>query len=86
VVVGGLLDVDCSEDNIKQLILSVRGNFNVDELVEEVEKRNRFVSISFLFLLLFLNQDFFFLEQNYFYHGLKHVFMMVVMIRLFIMH
>ena len=42
-VVGGLLDVDCSEDQIKQLILSVRGNFNVDELVEEVEKRNRFV-------------------------------------------
>ncbi|CAF3999025.1 unnamed protein product, partial [Rotaria sordida] len=41
VVVGGLLDVDCSEDNIKQLILSVRGNFNVDELVEEVKKRNR---------------------------------------------
>ncbi|CAF5190913.1 unnamed protein product, partial [Rotaria magnacalcarata] len=36
-----LLDVDCSEDSIKQLILSVRGNFNVDELVEEVEKRNR---------------------------------------------
>ncbi len=44
VVVGGLLDVDCSEDSIKQLILSVRGNFNVDELVEEVEKRNRFVA------------------------------------------
>jgi clathrin heavy chain len=42
VVVGGLLDVDCSEDQIKQLILSVRGNFNVDELVDEVEKRNRF--------------------------------------------
>ncbi|CAF3761485.1 unnamed protein product, partial [Rotaria magnacalcarata] len=41
VVVGGLLDVDCSEDHIKQIILSVRGNFNVDELVEEVEKRNR---------------------------------------------
>ncbi len=40
---GGLLDVDCSEDYIKQLIFSVRGNFNVDELVEEVEKRNRFV-------------------------------------------
>jgi clathrin heavy chain len=47
VVVGGLLDVDCSEDNIKQLILSVRGNFNVDELVEEVEKRNRFVQSPF---------------------------------------
>ena len=41
VVVGALLDVDCSEDQIKQLILSVRGTFNVDELVEEVEKRNR---------------------------------------------
>jgi hypothetical protein len=35
--------VDYSEDRIKQLILSVRGNFNVDELVEEVEKRNRLV-------------------------------------------
>jgi clathrin heavy chain len=41
VVVGGLLDVDCSEDQIKQMILSVRGVFSVDELVEEVEKRNR---------------------------------------------
>ncbi|KAK2163986.1 hypothetical protein LSH36_71g06004 [Paralvinella palmiformis] len=41
VVVGGLLDVDCSEDAIKQLIMVVRGQFNTDELVEEVEKRNR---------------------------------------------
>jgi clathrin heavy chain len=41
VVVGGLLDVDCSEDVIKQLILVVRGQFSTDELVEEVEKRNR---------------------------------------------
>ena len=41
VVVGGLLDVDCSEDQIKQMIMSVRGQFSVDELVEEVEKRNR---------------------------------------------
>jgi len=41
VVVGGLLDVDCSEDIIKNLILVVRGQFNTDELVEEVEKRNR---------------------------------------------
>lgn len=41
VVVGGLLDVDCSEDTIKQLIHVVRGQFSTDELVEEVEKRNR---------------------------------------------
>ena len=41
VVVGGLLDVDCSEDVIKQLILVVKGQFSTDELVAEVEKRNR---------------------------------------------
>ncbi|PAA80763.1 hypothetical protein BOX15_Mlig023734g1 [Macrostomum lignano] len=41
VVVGGLLDVDCAEDVIKQLILVVRGQFSTDELVAEVEKRNR---------------------------------------------
>jgi len=41
VVVGGLLDVDCSEDVIKSLIMVVRGQFSTDELVEEVEKRNR---------------------------------------------
>ena len=40
-VVGGLLDVDCNEEIIKNLILSVRGQFNVGELSEEVEKRNR---------------------------------------------
>jgi len=43
VVVGGLLDVDCAEDAIKQLIFVVRGQFSTDELVAEVEKRNRFV-------------------------------------------
>eukprot|EP00918_Siedleckia_nematoides_P052760 GHVU01115232.1.p1 GENE.GHVU01115232.1~~GHVU01115232.1.p1 ORF type:complete len:1420 (+),score=245.63 GHVU01115232.1:120-4379(+) len=41
VVVGGLLDVDCAEDAIKQLIMVVRGQFSTDELVAEVEKRNR---------------------------------------------
>jgi clathrin heavy chain len=41
VVIGGLLDFDCAEDQIKQMIMSVRGQFSVDELVEEVEKRNR---------------------------------------------
>ncbi|KAG8994614.1 hypothetical protein FRB94_012647 [Tulasnella sp. JGI-2019a] len=40
-VVGGLLDVDCDEGTIKSLLSSVTGNFPIDELVEEVEKRNR---------------------------------------------
>ncbi|NWS77019.1 CLH1 protein, partial [Crotophaga sulcirostris] len=40
-VVGGLLDVDCSEDVIKNLIMVVRGQFSTDDLVAEVEKRNR---------------------------------------------
>ena len=43
-VVGGLLDVDCSDDIIKNLVLSVQGPFSTDELVEEVEKRNRSAS------------------------------------------
>ncbi|XP_018584251.2 clathrin heavy chain 1 isoform X2 [Scleropages formosus] len=41
VVIGGLLDVDCSEDVIKNLIMVVQGQFSTDELVAEVEKRNR---------------------------------------------
>ncbi|KAE9393463.1 clathrin heavy chain [Gymnopus androsaceus JB14] len=40
-VVGGLLDVDCDENTIKALLASVTGNFPVDELVHEVEQRNR---------------------------------------------
>ncbi|CAK9779753.1 clathrin heavy chain [Cutaneotrichosporon oleaginosum] len=40
-VIGGLLDVDCDESTIKNLLMSVTGEFPVDELVEEVEKRNR---------------------------------------------
>ena len=40
-VAGGLLDVDCQEDIIKNLIMNVRGQFSTDELVAEVEKRNR---------------------------------------------
>lgn len=49
VVVGGLLDVDCSEDVIKSLILVVRGQFSTDELVAEVEKRNRCCPTTFTF-------------------------------------
>ncbi|TFK74892.1 clathrin heavy chain [Pluteus cervinus] len=40
-VVGGLLDVDCDESTIKNLLTSVTGNFPIDELVHEVEQRNR---------------------------------------------
>ena len=41
-VVGGLLDVDCEESIIKGLLKSVPANLvPVDELVAEVEKRNR---------------------------------------------
>lgn len=47
IVVGGLLDVDCSEDAIKQLIMNTRGKFDIDELVEEVEKRNRLKLLSY---------------------------------------
>lgn len=46
IVVGALLDVDCSEDAIKQLITNIRGKFEIDELVFEVEKRNRLKLLS----------------------------------------
>ncbi|KAI9006215.1 clathrin D6 coat As full-length triskelion [Gaertneriomyces semiglobifer] len=41
-VIGALLDVDCDENIIKSLLMSVRAaNLPVDLLVDEVEKRNR---------------------------------------------
>jgi clathrin heavy chain len=40
-VVSGLLDVDCDEGTIKGLLGSVTSNFPIDELVHEVEQRNR---------------------------------------------
>ena len=40
-VVGALLDVDCDDSIIKSLLMSVRGQVPVDELVKEVESRNR---------------------------------------------
>lgn len=48
---GGLLDVDCAEDVIKQLIMVVRGQFSTDELVEEVIVE--FVLLIFTCFLLF---------------------------------
>ncbi|OCH91028.1 clathrin heavy chain [Obba rivulosa] len=40
-VIGGLLDADCDEASIKSLLASVPGNLSIDELVHEVENRNR---------------------------------------------
>lgn len=40
-VIGALLDVDCEESTIKALLASDTGNFPIDELVHEVESRNR---------------------------------------------
>ncbi|RCI04960.1 hypothetical protein CU098_004297 [Rhizopus stolonifer] len=40
-VIGGLLDVGCDEDVIKNLLLSVQGDIPVDKLCAEVEKKNR---------------------------------------------
>jgi clathrin heavy chain len=40
-VIGGLLDVDCDENTIKNLLMSITGTFPVNELVEQVEARNR---------------------------------------------
>jgi clathrin heavy chain len=40
-VIGGLLDVDCDETVVKNLLMSVTGPMPVAELVDEVEKRNR---------------------------------------------
>lgn len=40
-VIAGLLDVDCDENIIKGLLMSVLGRVPIKELVVEVEKRNR---------------------------------------------
>ncbi|KAG5437536.1 hypothetical protein PCANB_000964 [Pneumocystis canis] len=40
-VIGVLLDVDCEEQFIKNLLSIVSNQVSIDELVEEVEKRNR---------------------------------------------
>lgn len=41
VVLGALLDVDCEESVVKNLLLSVKANIPVEALVAEIEKRNR---------------------------------------------
>lgn len=41
VVVGGLLDVNCSDDFIRKMIIQVPDNYDMVEMVEEVSKRNR---------------------------------------------
>ncbi|ODV95313.1 hypothetical protein PACTADRAFT_50053 [Pachysolen tannophilus NRRL Y-2460] len=48
-VVAGLLDVDCDESIIKALLQSVLGLVPIQDLVDEVEKRNRLkILLSFL--------------------------------------
>ena len=41
IVIGKLLDLDCNEDFIRQLLSDGRTQCSVEELVEEVEQRNR---------------------------------------------
>ncbi|OAQ24879.1 clathrin, heavy polypeptide, isoform CRA_a [Linnemannia elongata AG-77] len=40
-VIGALLDVGCDESVIKSLLMTVRGDMPVGELVDQTEKRNR---------------------------------------------
>ncbi|CCJ29399.1 unnamed protein product [Pneumocystis jirovecii] len=40
-VIGVLLDLDCEEQFIKSLLSTVLDQISIDELIEEVEKRNR---------------------------------------------
>lgn len=40
-VIGALMDVDCDETIIKNLLMTVPGTIPVDKLIEETEKRNR---------------------------------------------
>ncbi|KAK9476898.1 hypothetical protein V1514DRAFT_335500 [Lipomyces japonicus] len=40
-VIGGLIDVDCDESIIKKLLTSIAGKVPIEELVHEVEQRNR---------------------------------------------
>lgn len=40
-VIGALLDVDCDENAIKSLLMSIQGPIPIDDLVNECEKRNR---------------------------------------------
>lgn len=54
-VVGALLDKECDEDFIKNLIVSVRSLIPVEKLCEEVEKRNK-VKILSAFLEHLVNE------------------------------
>ncbi|GMM35542.1 clathrin heavy chain [Saccharomycopsis crataegensis] len=54
-VIAGLLDVDCDENIIKNLLSTVIGQVPLDKLVEQVESRNR-LKILLPFLETTLNQ------------------------------
>lgn len=59
--------MDCAEDVIKNLIMVVRGQFSTDELVAEVEKRNRLV----LNFCCSLSQSICFFIKNVFFSFLR---------------
>jgi clathrin heavy chain len=41
VVLGTLIDLECDENYIKQILYNLRGNCQMETLIEEFEKRNR---------------------------------------------
>lgn len=41
VVLGTLIDLECDENYIKQILYNIRGNCPIDPLIEEFEKRNK---------------------------------------------
>jgi clathrin heavy chain len=40
-VLGTLIDLECDESYIKQILYNIRGNCPIEPLVEEFEKKNR---------------------------------------------
>ncbi|KAF8428163.1 armadillo-type protein [Tirmania nivea] len=70
-VIGGLLDVDCDETVIKKLLASVDSSrIPIDELVQEVEQRNR-LKLLLPFLEATLNSN---VQQTAVYNALAKIY------------
>lgn len=69
-VIGGLLDVGCDEDVIKNLLLSVGGDIPVDRLCDEVEKRSR-LKLLLPWLQLRVNEG---SKDKYVYNALAKIY------------
>ncbi|KAF8451494.1 armadillo-type protein [Terfezia claveryi] len=70
-VIGGLLDVDCDETVIKKLLASVDSSrIPIDELVQEVEQRNR-LKLLLPFLEATLNNN---VQQTAVYNALAKIY------------